>query len=66
MFVENGSKTHAVCVCLRWGKKYLVEGDAADLAGLFGRRDKELIVVVLCAAELEEPLPYWDNMCFNL
>lgn len=48
------------------GKLDLIEGSAADLAGLSGSCDKELIVVILCAAELEEPLPYWDNMCFNL
>lgn len=45
---------------------YLIEGSVADLAGVFGSRDKELIVVSLCAAELEEQFPYWDNMCFNL
>lgn len=44
----------------------MIEGGGVDLAGVFGSRDKELIVVSLCAAELEERLPYWDNMCFNL
>lgn len=43
-----------------------MEGGVVDLAAIFGSRDKELIVVSLCAAELEEPFPYWDNMCFDL
>lgn len=48
------------------GKLDVIEGSVADLAGLFGSCDKELIVVILCAAELEESFPYWDNMCFDL
>lgn len=43
-----------------------MEGGVVDLAGVFGSPDKELIVVGLCAAELEERFPYWDNMCCNL
>lgn len=43
-----------------------MEGGVVDLAGVCGSQDKELIVVSLCAAELEERFPYWDNMCFNL
>lgn len=37
-------------------------GSVVDLSWVFGSRDKELSVASLCAAELEEPFPYWDNM----
>lgn len=37
-------------------------GRVVDLTRVFGNRDKEPSVASLCAAELEERFPYWDNM----
>lgn len=36
-----------------------------DLMWIFGSHDKEVSVGSLCAAELEEQFPYWDNLCHN-
>lgn len=41
-------------------------GSVVDLTGMFGSHDKELTMASLCAAELEERFPYWDNMCRDL
>lgn len=59
-------------ICVYLGhkrKKSLVNwfgGSVVDLTGVFCSHDKELIVISLCAAELEERFPYWDNMCRDL
>lgn len=41
-------------------------GSVVDLTGVFGSPDKEFSVASLCAGELEERFPYWDNMHCDL
>lgn len=62
-------KQMLICVYLGHKRKSLLNwsgGTVVDLTWVFGSRDKELSVASLCAAELEEPFPYWDNMHCDL